>query len=146
MLALCAITFVSAHGNNRQKPGFPGGPHHTREWKSGNQRNSLPAPEETSISGNLTIAQGMIALVDKDTTYLLVGLNRYVGFIDGLKEGSAVSLKGYARSNPRDKNVKFMRVEKLSLDSKEYDLALPFQGGNHNRQYNHPPRQNRGRR
>jgi hypothetical protein len=145
ILALCAVTLVSAHGNNRRGRGFPGGPQHSREWKSGNHREA-PAPEETNISGNLTIAKGMVALVDKDTTYLLMGLNRYTGFIDGLKEGATVSLKGHARTDPRDKNVKFMRVEKLSLNNKEYDLALPYQGGKQNRQYNHSPRQNRGRR
>jgi hypothetical protein len=145
ILALCAITLVSAHGNNRRRPDFPEGPHPSWERGRDNYRNSAPAPEEITISGNLTIAQGMIALIDKDTTYLIMGLNRHVGFIDGLKEGSAVTLQGYARPDPRDKNVKIMHVQKMSLNGKEYELAWPYWNGNQNRQYDRR-HDHRGRR
>ncbi|MDR0495863.1 MAG: hypothetical protein LBG95_09595 [Treponema sp.] len=126
LLALCAITLVSARENNRRGHGFSGGRHHSwGRMGRNNYRNPQPLPEEMSISGNFTIARGMIAVVDKGTTYLVMGLNRYVGFIDGLKEGAGVTLEGYARPDPRDKSVKFMRIQKMSLNGKEYDFAQP---------------------
>jgi hypothetical protein len=135
MLALCAITLVSAHGHNHRGPDFPNEPYPS--WGHSNHRNPPPSPEEIILSGNLTIARGTIAIIDKDTTYLIIGLNRYVGFIDGLKEGSAVTLKGYARPDPRDKSVKFMHVQKMSLNGKEYDLAWPYWNGKHNQKNDH---------
>ena len=142
ILALCAITLVSAQGNNRRGQGFPGEP--KSSWGRGYQRNSPPSPEETSVSGNLTIAQGMIAVIDKDTTYLAMGLNRFVGFIDGFKEGAAVTLEGYALANPQEKNVKCIHVQKMSLNGKEYDLARTYQQRNPYQRSKQQP-QHRGR-
>jgi hypothetical protein len=124
LFALCAITLVSAQGNNRRRHGFPGAQHHSMGgWGRNNYRNHQPLPEKMAISGNLTISQGMIAVVDKGTTYLAMGLHRYVGFIDGFKEGAAVTLEGYTRSDPYNKSGKFMVVQKMSLNGKDYDLA-----------------------
>jgi len=125
MLALCALALVSAQGNNRRKqdafcgrPNFPA-------WGRDYPRGVPPSPESVNVSGNLTIAQGMIAVIDKDTTYLARGLNRYTGFIDGLKEGAAVTLEGYALSSPKNDKVKLLHVEKMTLNGKDYDLAMP---------------------
>jgi hypothetical protein len=67
----------------------------------------------------------MIAVKSNDITYLVRGLNRYIGFIDGLKEGAAVTLEGFARPNPQNDKVKFMSVQKLTLNGKDYDIARP---------------------
>jgi len=67
----------------------------------------------------------MIAVIDKDTTYLAMSLNRYTGFIDGLKEGAAVTLEGYALPSPQNDKVKMLRVQKMTLNGKDYDLAWP---------------------
>jgi hypothetical protein len=128
-LALFAIAMVSAQGNNRwgqgQRHGFsPQGPH-SQSWNRGQQQRQVTPPESASVSGNLTIVQGMIAVKSDDTTYLIRGLNRYIGFIDGLKEGAAVKLEGFARTNPQDEKVKFMSVQKLTLNGKDYDVARP---------------------
>ena len=133
-----ALTF--AHGNNRQgKDSSPRGQQNFSQQRN-QQRTPPPAPESVSVSGNLTIAQGMIAVTSDDTTYLVGGLNRYIGFIDGLKEGTAVTLEGYTRPAPRNEKVKFMRVQKMTLNGKDYDLAMPQQNL-HPRQ-NVQPRQN----
>jgi hypothetical protein len=79
--------------------------------------------ESVNVSGNLTIAQGRIALVKDGITYLTSGLNRWVGFVDGLKEGAQVTLEGVATVNPQDSRVKMLRVHKMTLNGKEYDLV-----------------------
>jgi hypothetical protein len=143
MLAVFAIAMVSAQGNNRwdsgQRQGFsPRGPHH-QSWDRGHQQRrfmnpennrsqrqrEITPPESANVSGNLTIVQGMIAVKSNDTTYFVRGLNRYIGFIDGLKEGATVKLEGFARTNPQDDKIKFMSVQKLTLNGKDYDIARP---------------------
>jgi len=103
-LVFCAAALVLAQGNNR--------------WGKG-------SPEKATVSGNLSIAQGMIAVVSGDTTWLVRGINRYIGFIDGLKEGAEVTLEGYAMPASRDKNVKSLQVQKMTLNGKDYELARP---------------------
>jgi len=106
MLVFCAAALVLAQGNNR--------------WRQ-------DPPEKATVSGNLTIAQGMIAVVSGETTWLIGGLNRYVGFIDGLKEGAEVTLEGYAMPASRDKNTQLLQVQKMTLNGKDYDFARPMQ-------------------
>jgi hypothetical protein len=131
-LVFCAAALVMAHGNNRWgSDRFPGGPR-PHAWGQNSPRNQTPrpAPESATVSGNLTIAQGMIAVVSGDTTWLVRGLNRYVGFIDGLKEGAQVTLEGYATpagSRDKDKNIKSLHVQKMTLNGKDYELARPQQ-------------------
>jgi len=128
-LVFCAATLVLAQGNNRWGPGhFPGGPR-PHAWRQDFPRNQppRPSPESATVSGNLTIAQGMIAIVSGGTTWLVRGLNRYVGFIDGLKEGAEVTLEGYAIPASRDKNIKLLQAQKMTLNGKEYELAPSHQ-------------------
>jgi len=128
-LVFCAAALVLAQGNSRRGPGhFPGGPR-PYAWGQGSPRNQSPrpSPENVTVSGNLTIAQGMIAVVSGDTTWLVRGLDRYVGFIDGLKEGAQVTLEGYAMSSPRNDKIKSLQVQKMTLNGKDYELARPQQ-------------------
>jgi hypothetical protein len=125
MLALCAIALVSAQGNNRRKQDSFRGKQHSPSWGRGFSRGIPPSPESVSVSGNLIIAQGMIAVTSNDMTYLVMGLNRYTGFIDGLKEGAAVTLEGYALASPQNNKVKFLNAQKMTLNGKDYDLAWP---------------------
>jgi len=127
MLVFCAATLVLAQGNNRWKPDhFSEGPR-PYSWKEEFSRNQTPrpSPESATVSGNLTIARGMIAVVSGETTWLVRGINRYIGFIDGLKEGAEVTLEGYAMPASRDKNIKSLHVQKMTLNGKDYELARP---------------------
>ena len=130
-LVFCTAALVLAHGDNRRgSDRFPGGPR-PHAWGQGSPRNQTPRPslESVSVSGNLTIVQGMIAIVSGDTTWLIRDLSRYVGFIDGLKEGAQVTLEGYAIPvGPRDKNIKSLQVQKMTLNGKDYELGRPQQG------------------
>jgi len=68
----------------------------------------------------------MIALNHNDITYLTVGLNRFVGFIDGLKEGAEVSIEGFTvqnSQNPRNNKERVLYVQKLTLNGKDYDIG-----------------------
>jgi hypothetical protein len=89
--------------------------------------NSGPrvAPEPVKISGNLGITGGRISLESEGSLYYIVGLDRFFGFIDGLKAGAAVSLTGYAFDSPRREGPKVFRVTQLDLNGKSYDLAPP---------------------
>jgi len=144
LLVSFAVTMTFAQGNNRQgKDSSHKGQRNFSQQRNHN-RTPPPAPESISVSGNLTIAQGMIAVTSNDTTYLAGGLNRFVGFIDGLKEGAAVTLEGFTRPVPRSENVKFMMVQKMSLNGKDYDLAMPrmnIQPRQNMQQQNMQPRQ-----
>jgi hypothetical protein len=79
--------------------------------------------ESVTVSGNLTLAQGKIAVAKDGITYLTSGLNRWVGFIDGLKEGAQVTLEGVSTVSPQDNRVRTLRVHKMTLNGKEYDLV-----------------------
>jgi len=115
LLALSAAVMVFAQGPDRRN--------------MGNRRNGdVPprvAPVQTSVTGNLTIANGMIAIKDGDTTYVIPGLMRYVGFIDSLKDGAQVTIEGTVMSRQADAKIKRLIPGKLTIGSKEYELRDP---------------------
>jgi hypothetical protein len=65
----------------------------------------------------------MIALQAKDKTYYVMGLQHLIGFIDGLKEGAAVKVEGYARAMPCAPEYAFLDLTKLTFNGKDYDLS-----------------------
>ena len=83
----------------------------------------LPAAETVTVSGGLIVAYGSPAVKSGDVTYLVKGINRLVGFVDGLKEGAQVTVEGPAITSPRDSKLKVLRPAKLTLNGKTYDLA-----------------------
>lgn len=83
-------------------------------------------PATTTIKGTLGLSAGRISVVSGNITYYVRGLERFVGFIDGLKEGAQVSLDGYA-SAPRVEGQKdrlFYPVT-LTLNGKNYEVGSP---------------------
>jgi hypothetical protein len=85
--------------------------------------------EPVSVSGTLVLANGFIALKSGDTLYYTGGLERLVGFVDGLKENAQVRLEGYdfsrvARTQDpaQTATTHFFRVTKLEIDGKSYEL------------------------
>lgn len=111
LLALSLVAVVSAQGRDRWGRGGPG-------------PQPLPA-EQVTVTGNLTIVQGSLAVKSGDITYFVPGLLRYAGFIDSLKDGAQVKLEGAAISTPQDAKIKVLRVGKLTIGGKDYDLAPP---------------------
>ena len=112
LLVFGAAAFISAQGLSRPSPdGRPGG--------------FFPetAVETTSVTGNLTLAQGMIAVKSGDVTYLVPGLFRLVGFIDSLKDGAEATIEGFVMNISED--AKILHAQKLSIGGKDYDLGQP---------------------
>jgi len=112
-------------------------------WNRGKESPRLPAAETVTVSGALVVAHGMPALKSGDVTYLLGGMMRFVGFIDGLKEGAQVTVEGSAVTSPKNSNLKIMRPAKLTLNGKNYDMTLPEGGLGFNMprfNYPNPPR------
>jgi len=81
--------------------------------------------EKLTVTGNLTIAQGMIAVKSGETTYIVPGLIRYAGFIDSLKDGAQVTLEGSAANRQEDSKTKILLASKMTIAGKEYDLSMP---------------------
>ncbi|AEF86248.1 hypothetical protein TREPR_0159 [Treponema primitia ZAS-2] len=89
---------------------------------------SREAPVTLTVSGTLELINGNIGLKEGDTTYYVFGLDRLIGFVDGLKEGAAVTLEGRAFPAPRQPNFKVLAVSKLSFNGKDYEGLAPFFG------------------
>jgi len=83
---------------------------------------SLPAPENVTVSGSMVVVRGFPALKSGDVTYFVMGINRLIGFVDGLKEGAAVTIEGSARSVSEDGKSKFIMPVKLTVSGKDYDF------------------------
>jgi hypothetical protein len=88
----------------------------------------VPGPALWRIRGTLTVAKGMLALEDSEgITWYLPGLDRYIGFIDGLDAGQDAALEGYAPPNGSSQE-RYFQALKLILDNMAYDLSIPPYG------------------
>jgi hypothetical protein len=80
----------------------------------------------TTIRGTLGLSNGRVSVVSNNITYYVRGLERYVGFIDGLKEGAQVSLEGYANApTVEGQTDRLFRAVKLTLNGKNYEVGSP---------------------
>jgi len=78
----------------------------------------------TTIRGTLGLSGGRISVVSGNITYYVSGLSRFVGFIDGLKEGAQVSLDGYATAPTIEgQNYRTFYPVTLSLNGKTYEVG-----------------------
>jgi hypothetical protein len=85
-----------------------------------------PQIGKTSVTGNLAFIKGKIAVQSDNGTYYAGGINRLIGFVDGLKEGANVTLEGYTFEHPQKVQTsdaeKLLRVTKLTFNGKTYEL------------------------
>jgi len=114
-VALTASAFAQGWGQGRG---------YEREYPRMQQRPRI-VMEAVTVSGTLVVAHGRPAIKSGDVTYLVGGLNRLTGFVDGLKEGAQVTIEGLTFSNRRDDEIKMLMPEKLTLAGKSYDMKLP---------------------
>jgi hypothetical protein len=83
----------------------------------------------TNIKGTLGLSNGKISVVSGNITYYVNGLQRFVGFIDGLKEGAQVSIDGYAAAPTIEgQKDRLFRAVKLTLNGKTYEVGSPDSG------------------
>ena len=81
----------------------------------------------TTVNGTLGLSGGRIVLRSGDTSYFVRGLERFVGFIDGLKEGAQATIEGYV-SPPSLEGAteRLLFPVKLTLDGKDYEVGPAF--------------------
>ncbi|GHT61719.1 hypothetical protein FACS1894109_20450 [Spirochaetia bacterium] len=86
--------------------------------------NIVPGPSRVIVSGILGISRGMITLTDRNgVVWYITGLDRYIGFINGLDIGKRAELEGYAPAAPDSSQERFFQVTKLRLDGMDYELT-----------------------
>ncbi|MDR2631730.1 MAG: hypothetical protein LBC60_12480 [Spirochaetaceae bacterium] len=86
-------------------------------------RTPREAPTAVTVSGNLAVIDARIGLKSGDNTYYVVGIDRLIGFVDGLKEGAPVTLEGYEFPLPAAPEYRYLRVFKLSFNGKDYEVS-----------------------
>jgi len=123
-LALAACVFVSAQDS---RPGSRGG---------GGTPRARPSSEEVTVTGTLGLEKGSVVLTSGGTTYYVPALLRYGGFIDGLKEGAKVTVKGEVFAAPSSSEnasaksaPKTLNVTRLTIGGKDYDISSQSMGG-----------------
>jgi hypothetical protein len=102
------------------------------------------APATTTVNGTLGLSGGRIVLKSDGTNYYARGLERFIGFIDGLKDGAQAVIEGYVSPPSREGTAeRLLFPVKLTLDSKEYEVG-PTNAGPWGRQsFMEPGRNNR---
>jgi len=86
----------------------------------------IQSVETVKVEGKLALVNGFIAVQAKDKTYYVMGIQRLIGFIDGLKEGASVKLEGEAFEVPLAPEYLHLRATKLTFNGKDYDLSTGF--------------------
>jgi hypothetical protein len=86
--------------------------------QSGSRRREA---RSVSVEGVLKLEKGFVAVESANTVYYVPMLNRYIGFITGLREGEKVSVEGYERRN-------MIRPTKVTIDGKSYDFVARDRG------------------
>ena len=104
-----------------------------------NWRNGWGNSQVITVAGTLQLQNGAIAVASGNTVYYVPMLERYIGFIDGLKEGAQVNLEGYVAGNG---NV--LQPTKFTLNGKSYDLLANTPQAVPNSGYGWRPHMERG--
>jgi hypothetical protein len=82
-----------------------------------------PWGQTVTVDGILQLQNGSIALASGNSVYFVPMLTRYVGFIDGLKEGARVSVQGYVGG------YNMLMPTAITVNGKAYDLGGNSWGG-----------------
>jgi len=85
------------------------------------QNRQNPA-NNVKVEGTLKLEKGFVAVESGENVYLVPMLNRFIGFIGGLKEGAKVTIEGRGFNN-------MVQPVKVSIDGKDYDFNFPMPQG-----------------
>jgi len=94
------------------------------------RNNRAREGKSVSVEGTLKLEKGFVAVESADKVYIVPMLNRYIGFITGLREGEKVSVEGYERKN-------MIRPIKVTIDGKSYDFIAWDRGQRFGRNGHH---------
>ena len=84
--------------------------------------NKRREANSVTIDGTLKLEKGFVAVQSGDSVYLVPLLNRYINFINGLKEGARVSIEGITFRN-------IIMPRKAVIEGKSYDFIAEGRGG-----------------
>jgi hypothetical protein len=87
------------------------------------QTGDTKGPKVVTVSGNLAVTGAGIGLRSGDDTYYVMGIDRLIGFVEGLKEGAPVTLEGYEFPVPADAEYRYLRVFRLNFNGKDYEVS-----------------------
>jgi hypothetical protein len=80
------------------------------------------AAEAVTLSGTLGLEQGRIVLKSGEDGYFVAGIRPLAGFVEGLKEGAAVTIEGTVLPARGNGGYGLLYARKLSLGGKDYEL------------------------
>ncbi|MDR2069446.1 MAG: hypothetical protein LBP71_06215 [Spirochaetaceae bacterium] len=86
-------------------------------------RSPQEPPEAVTVSGNLAVIDARIGLESGGNTYYVMGIDRLIGFVEGLKEGAPVTLEGYEFPVAAAPEYRYLRVFRLNFNGKDYELS-----------------------
>ncbi|GHV28596.1 hypothetical protein AGMMS4952_12690 [Spirochaetia bacterium] len=81
--------------------------------------------QSITVNGTLQLQNGTIAVINGGTIYYVPTLERYIGFIEELKEGAQVNLEGYIMGNSN-----YVQPSKVTINGKSYDFTANAPQGN----------------
>jgi hypothetical protein len=84
---------------------------------------ATPAPTPATIKGPLGLSNGRIIVVSGGVTYYVRGIQRFVGYIDGLKDGAQVTLEGFVAPPKEGQKERMFNPVKLILNGKTYEVG-----------------------
>jgi hypothetical protein len=102
-IAVLVQSFVSAQG-----------------WRGYGQPVMPTAATAVTVTGTLGLQHGRITIQSDDTAYYVPILERYIGFIEGLKDGARVSVEGYVQENGV---YPWIRPVKVTVNGKVHDFS-----------------------
>ncbi|MCL2759083.1 MAG: hypothetical protein FWD22_02610 [Treponema sp.] len=113
------------------------------QGRNNQQRNANPQTRNSregeinlvKVEGTLKLERGLVAIESGNSTYFVPMLNRYIGFIGGLKEGARVTVEGRGFRNA-------IQPTKVTIDGKTYDFFPQTFGSAQGRQSFEPRRDN----
>jgi len=122
-----------ARGDQRRAPNPQAGSRHERNNRPEAQnrqerdtraemQNRQSQAENLKVEGTLKLEKGFVAVESGENVYLVPMLNRYIGFISGLKEGAKVTVEGRGFKN-------MLQPVNVNIEGKDYNFNIPTPQG-----------------
>ena len=111
-------------------------PRHPNESRPDFNNERLREAAPITVNGTLKLERGIVAIQVEGETYLVPMLNRFIGFISGLREGANISIEGFQIRN-------IINPTKITIDGQSYDFKHMAQNNvNMNNERRDNPRRN----
>jgi hypothetical protein len=115
IVLLAGTVFAQNRDNRPNRNDRNQGPQPSLKGVEPEVRGSPLDVTKVTIEGLLKLEKGIVAVESGGSVYYVPKLNRYIGFIEGLKEGTKVSVEGSQFNG-------FISPEKVTINGKSYDF------------------------